>query len=223
MDENGSIWTVQLVYVFLKNLKIYKKITASCRSPDFPLLSCLILSKDKNLSDGYYTWRLFSERWAISLMGITTFPDFRELSFSNLRVWRCNFRVKWTFTERVSWVRILKEKSARKESGGLWRIRNQSPPASNSTYSPRTGTSLIEMSKISGNISEKDYIFTEFLENFPIFPTSPGHAQTWCSKILVFLLIFFLEISLYFLPVQAAHKDRKSVQFFLKKTKDTSW
>ena len=70
---------------------------------------------------------------------------------------------------------IRKEKSARKESGGLWRIRNQSPPAGNS---PRTGTSLIEMSKISCNISEKDYIFTEFLENFPIFPTSPGHAQT---------------------------------------------
>ena len=51
-------------------------------------------------------------------------------------------------------------------------------PAGNSTYSPRTGTSLIEMSKIFGNISEKDYIFTEFLENFLIFPTSPGHAQT---------------------------------------------
>ena len=108
-----------------------------------------------------------------------------------MRVWRCNFRVKWTFIERVSWVGILKEKSVRKESGGLWRIRNQSPPAGNSTYSPRTGTSLVEMSKISGNIFEKDYIFTEFLENFPIFPTSPGHAQTWCSKILVFLLIFF--------------------------------
>ena len=159
-------------------------------------------------------------------MGITTFPDFRELSFSNLSVERCNFRVKWTFTERVSWVRILKEKSARKESGGLWRIRNQSPPAGNSTYSPRTGTSLVEMSKISGNISEKDYIFTEFLENFPIFPTSPGHAQTWyfdrfknINKILVFLPIFFLEISLYFLPVQAAHKDRKYVQFFFKKQK----
>ena len=70
---------------------------------------------------------------------------------------------------------IREEKSARKESGKLWRIRNQSPLAGNS---PRTGTSLIEMSKISGNISEKDYIFTEFLENFPIFPTSPGHAQT---------------------------------------------
>ena len=62
---------------------------------------------------------------------------------------------------------IRKEKSARKESGGLWRIRNQSPPAGNSTYSPRTGTShilcymvVIEMSKIFGNISEKDYIFT---------------------------------------------------------------
>ena len=51
-------------------------------------------------------------------------------------------------------------------------------PTGNSTYYPGTGTSLIEMSKISGNISEKDYIFTEFLENFPIFPTSPGHAQT---------------------------------------------
>ena len=117
-------------------------------------------------------------------MGITTFPDFRELSFRNLRVWRWNFRVKWIFTERVSWVGILKEKSARKESGGLWRIRNQSPPASNSTYSPRTGTSLIlchmvviEMSKIS----------TIFLRK------------------TIFLPIFW-KISWYFLPVQAAHK-----------------
>ncbi|RVW90834.1 hypothetical protein CK203_028490 [Vitis vinifera] len=42
---------------------------------------------------------------------------------------------------------IRKEKSARKESGGLWRIRNQSPPAGNS---PRTGTSLIEMDSWSG-------------------------------------------------------------------------
>ena len=87
------------------------------------------------------------------------------------------------------------------------------------------------MSKISSNISEKDYIFTEFLEYFPIFPTSPGHAQTWyfdqfknISKMLVFLSIFFLEISLYFLQVQAAHKDTKSVQFFFfLKTEDVIW
>ena len=59
-----------------------------------------------------------------------------------------------------------------------------------------------------GDISKKDNIFTDFLENFPIFPTSPGRAQTWyfdrfknISKILVFLSIFFWEISLYILPV----------------------
>ena len=70
MVQSGpSNW---LMY-FKKILKIYKKIKAGCRSPDFPLLSCLILSKDKNLSDGYYTWRLFLERWAISLIDITTF------------------------------------------------------------------------------------------------------------------------------------------------------
>ena len=81
-----------------------------------------------------------------------------------------------------------------------------------------------------GDISEKDNIFTDFLENFPIFPTSPDHAQTWyfdrlknISKILVFLPNFFWEISLYFLPVQATHKDAKSDQFFFKKTKDTIW
>ena len=41
-------------------------------------------------------------------------------------------------------------------------------------------------------------IFIDFLENFPIFPTSPGRAQTRyfdrlknITKILVFLLIFF--------------------------------
>ena len=121
-----------------------------------------------------------------------------------MRLWRWNFWVTWEFTKRVSWVGIWRrnqteEKSVRKESGEFWRsIRNQSPPAGNSTYSPRTGTSLIEMSKISGNIYEKDYIFTEFLENFPIFPTSPSHTQTWyfdrfknISKILAFLPIFF--------------------------------
>ena len=65
-----------------------------------------------------------------------------------------------------------------KNQAGFGGSETNLPPAGNSTYSPRTGTSLIEMSKISDNISEKDYIFTEFLENFPIFPTSPGHTQT---------------------------------------------
>ena len=107
-----------------------------------------------------------------------------------MRLWRWNFWVTWEFTKRVSWVGIWRrnqteEKSVRKESGEFWRsIRNQSPPAGNSTYSPRTGTSLIlchmvviEMSKIS----------TIFLRK------------------TIFLPIFW-KISWYFLPVQATHK-----------------
>ena len=94
--------------------------------------------------------------WALQL-----FPSFRELSFRNLRVWRWNFRVKWIFTERVSWVGILKEKSERGEiSKKIIRRALADPqpisPTGNSTYYPRTGTSLIlchmvviEMSKIS--------------------------------------------------------------------------
>ena len=166
----------------LKKFKnIYKKITASCRSPDFPLLSCLILFKDKNLSDGYYTWRLFSERWAISLMGITIFPDFRELSFRNLRVWRWNFRVKWIFTERVSWVGILKEKS---ERGEIRKKRIRRALADPKPISPckqlyplsqnRYFTHLMSYGsdwnvENFGDIYEKDNIFIDFLENFLIF------------------------------------------------------
>ena len=65
-------------------------------------------------------------------------------------------------------------------------------PTGNSTYYPRTGTSLIlchmvviEMSKISAIFLRKT----------------------------IFLLIFW-KISQSFLPVQAAHKDAKSDQFF---------
>ena len=113
--------------------------------------------------------------WALQL-----FSDFRELSFRNLRVWRWNFQVKWIFTKRVSWVGILKEKLekweiSKKESGGLWRsIQNQSPPAGNSTHSPRIGTSLIlchmvviEMSKISAIFLRKTQYFYRFFEKFP--------------------------------------------------------
>ena len=135
--------------------------------------------------------------WALQL-----FPDFRELSFRNLRVWRRNFLVKWIFTQRVSWVGILKEKSEREEiSKKIIRGALVDPqpisPASNSTYYPRTGTSLIlchmvviEMSKISAIFLRKT----------------------------IFLLIFW-KISQSFLPVQAAHRIQNLSNFFFKKNR----
>ena len=109
------------------------------------------------------------------------FPDFRKLSFRNLRVWRWNFRVKWIFTERVSWVGILKEKS---ERGEIRKKRIRRALADPKPISPckqlyplsqnRYFTHLMSYGsdwnvENFGDIYEKDNIFIDFLENFLIF------------------------------------------------------
>ena len=139
------------------------------------LISRSILSKGKNLSDGHYNFSL----------------DFREF-------WGCGDGIfGWNeILQRVSWVGILKEKSERREINQK-RIRRalEYPkpisPAGDSSHSPRTGTSLIWLKcrKSSAIFLRKTLflpirkyrrnfgIFTDFLGNFPIFPTSPGRAQ----------------------------------------------
>ena len=134
LDEDGSIRTVQLAYVFLF---FFLK-----RKLPITLISRSILSKGKNLSDGHYNFSL----------------DFRAFWGCGDGIFGWN-----EILQRVSWVGILKEKSTRKESGELWRsIRNQSPlQGTLATPQNRYFTHLIEMSKKFGDISEKDTIFTD--------------------------------------------------------------